>query len=117
MNKLRQSDKVLKVLVMVSTKEKEASGEIVDLKAKVKALEMATIHATFRVDRVKMTTAPPEEDLDELMDLLGSSDLSGRQEPSRLVTPEKARSGGECNAQLEKIVQEFRQCDSRCDHT
>ena len=39
MGKQGQSDKMLKVLVMVSTKVKEASGEIVELKSKVNALE------------------------------------------------------------------------------
>jgi hypothetical protein len=91
---------MLKVLVIVSTKVKEALDEIVNLKAKVKASKMATIHAPSRTNMVKMTTAPPEEGLHKLMDLLESSDLSGRQESSRVVEPKKARRGGERHVKL-----------------
>ena len=90
-------DKMLKVLVMVSNKVKEASGEIVLLKSKVMELESELLLSRksgggLRLGKARRSPKAMDE-MDELMDMFGTSDVSEDRGDSS-VTPEKAGEGG-----------------------
>ncbi|KAI2503869.1 hypothetical protein MHU86_10594 [Fragilaria crotonensis] len=94
-----QSDKMLKVLVMVSTKVKEASMEIVSLKAKVSELESEVKRSKGasrkRVSTVGGSSFGGGDEIDELMDMFGSTDVTkDRALNDSLVTPEKGEWDG-----------------------
>jgi hypothetical protein len=93
--KMGQVDKMLKVIVMVSGKVKEASSEIVGLKVKIEALEteLTKSQESTREKRPKITVTRKDE-MDELMDMFGTSHVAGGS-VGTAVTPEKSTEDGD----------------------
>ena len=115
MAKSGQSEKMLKVLVMVSNKVKEASGEIVGLKAKVVSLEAAVSKAATNKQggkgtRTSLGDGEDDPELDHLMEDFQNSGVSQHEARRGKVTPEKVEREGvgrvERDAQLAMIMGE-----------
>jgi hypothetical protein len=124
MAKSGQSEKMLKVLVMVSNKVKEASGEIVGLKAKVVSLEAAVSKAATNKQGGKGTKTSlgdgeDDPELDHLMEDFQNSGVSQHEARRGKVTPEKVeREGGgrvERDAQLAMIMGEVTRLTQEVD--
>ena len=96
LGKSGQSDKMLKVLVMVSTKVKEASNEIVMLKAKVSELESGMVAANLIEGRGsrggRASSRKVGDEMDELIDMFDSSYVE--KEDREFVTREKEAEPG-----------------------
>jgi len=106
-----QAAKMLKVLVMLSGRVKEASSEIIGLKEKVESLESelrtATKHRGSHV--VERKSSEPGDEMDELMDMFGTSHM--KTTPA-VATPERRSAPGEVEAMegmILKLTRELKQ--------
>ncbi|KAI2495941.1 hypothetical protein MHU86_18551 [Fragilaria crotonensis] len=107
LSKAGPSAKMMKVLVMMSGRMKEASGEIVSLKTKVEALEAELVET--RVNGIKSPSkATLSDEMDELMGMLDSSHVESKRSGGLpVVTPET--SGAPLSTALEARLLEITQ--------
>ncbi|KAI2498995.1 hypothetical protein MHU86_15499 [Fragilaria crotonensis] len=108
---VEKSEKMLKVLVMMSAKMKEASSEIVALKSKVKSLE-TVITASSTHDSIKrVKVAEPADEMDELMDMFGTSHVATSVRPRIPDTGENeiSQNGEEFTSKIRNIMEDLKQ--------